>query len=136
MWSILNDEFGGRACTRGSSLRDTLMEDDSDNELSNMEDSSEDAVTTPQPPTKATPTTPTRQPTTVQLAMTIQTGMEATAASLAVRAMPSDTVQTLAQLLRQQHQETRQSQVLQLDLLRRLVAQQGATSGEPTHNDK
>ncbi|KAG7380853.1 hypothetical protein PHYPSEUDO_006746 [Phytophthora pseudosyringae] len=109
LWTILHDAFGGRVSISGEILLDSAVDDDEEDtgEVSSKEDNG----TKPKPLPVA------------QLATALQGGMEVIAASLGSRSSTEDNSHALTVSLQQQHEETRQFQAMQLQLLRDILSQ-------------
>lgn len=109
IWSILHDAFSGRFGISGEVLLDSHLDADD----SEVVATSADEPTTTASRGKASPIE--------NLAGAMQAGMEATAASLTAGTSTDITVSSLMATLQRQHEETRQFQALQLQLLRQLI---------------
>jgi hypothetical protein len=116
----LHDAFSGRVGINGEVLLDPHL-DSEDSESSAAEHGSGGAVVTPSDEPTTTVSRSKASPIE-NLAGAMQAGMEAIAASLTASNSPDNTVSSLVATLQRQHEETRQFQTLQLQLLQQLIA--------------
>ncbi|KAE9351461.1 hypothetical protein PR003_g4875 [Phytophthora rubi] len=119
LWAVLHDAFASRVGLSGEVLVGTHLEEDASDE-----NAAADATET----SGTSPAKGKLQPV-VELAVALQTGMEAIAASMSASAAGGDQLQQLASTIEQQaramaaqREENRHFQQLQLQLLRDLLA--------------
>ncbi|GMF12781.1 unnamed protein product [Phytophthora lilii] len=124
LWSILHDAFSGKVDISGEVLLDSVL-DGGESDSSGVDHDSGGAGGPPADETTAPPGKGKLSPIE-SLATSMQSGMEAIAASLSARTSPDDALGSLAATLERHHEETRRFQALQLQLLQQLVARENA----------
>ncbi|KAG2925592.1 hypothetical protein PC129_g3103 [Phytophthora cactorum] len=124
LWGILHDAFSDKVGISGEILLGSHL-DGGESDNSGEEPGSGCAVIS-----RADESAPTSGKSKLSpiesLASSMQTGMEAIAASMSMRNSPHDSLKSLIVTLQQQHEEIRRLQALQLQLLQQLVARESA----------